>query len=310
MDRKSDAQLLLPEIPPDAILQTKLEPVIPDGVRQFEESARQEKRLRNFEKAGMMFLNLANWYESQNECLLRKKWERAGHYHFMAGECFVKCAEANIISQNKNWHELASLEYSRSVECYLNNPEDIYFHREAFNLAMKEFKMIPRSQGLLYSQIEEAEKLSRHLIDMNYKKFIAKLDEMTFSAESDQLSVEYCKWKARVTTNKGLKIWFWFWGLTSNYGTSITRWVLWMLFVISLFSGFYYFTDMASNPKLTGLGKAVERFYFSVVTLSTVGYGDISPKSAFGMALVIAEIFFGQLMLGVMMTILARKIFR
>ena len=310
MDVKLNSHTTLPEIQSTDILQAKLESIIPDDIKYFEEAARQEKRLRNFEKAGNMFLNLANWYESQNECLLRKKWERAGHYHFMSGECFVRCTENNIVSQNKNWHELASLEYARSVECYLNNPEDVYFHREAFNLAIREFKMIPSGQGLLYSQIEEAEKLSRHLIDMNYKKFIAKLDEMTFSAESDQISVEYCKWKARMTTNKGLKIWYWFWGLTSNYGTSIARWILWMLFVISLFTGFYYFTDMASNPQLTGFGKAVERFYFSAVTVSTLGFGDISPKTAFGMGLVIVEVFFGQLMFWVMMSILAKKIFR
>ena len=66
--------LTLPEIKPNDIAQTLLGTVLPDEIKHFEEVARQEKRLRNFEKAGNMFLNLANWYESQNECLLRKKW--------------------------------------------------------------------------------------------------------------------------------------------------------------------------------------------------------------------------------------------
>lgn len=307
---KLSADLSSPQIQSSDILQASLEPVIPDEVKYFEELARQEKRLRNFEKAGNMFMNLANWYESQNECILRKKWERAGHYHFMAGECLVRCAQSNIGSSNKNWHELASLEYARSVECYLKNPEDVYFHREAFNLAIKEFKMIPKGQGLLYSQIEEAERISKHLIDMTYKKFIAMLDEMTFTKDSDQLTVEYCHWKASQTKSKGLKVWYWFWGMTSKYGTSVTRWILWMLFVISLFSGFYYFTDMAINVPLSGFDKVFQCLYFSVVTVTTLGYGDIYPKTSFGMALVIVEVFFGQLMFWVMMTILAKKIFR
>lgn len=312
MDEKLNIPLILPEIQPVDILRlrTKLEPIIPDEVRDFEELARQEKRLRNFEKAAHMFSNLANWYESQNECLLRKKWERSGHYHFMAGECYAKCAENHILSANINWHELASLEYARSVECYLNNPEDVYFHREAFNLAIREFKMIPRGQGLLCSQIEEAERLSQHLIDIHYKKFITKLDEMTFSTESDQISIEYSKWKALTTTKGGLKIWYWFWGLTSNYGTSVSRWVLCMLFVVGLFAGFYYFTEMSSNPQMSGFERIIERFYFSVVTYTTLGFGDVSPKTSFGMALVIVEVFFGQLMFWVMMSILAKKLFR
>lgn len=304
------ADLSSPEVQSSDILQASLEPVIPDEVKYFEEVARQEKRLRNFEKAGNMFMNLASWYESQNECTLRKKWERAGHYHFMAGECLVRCAQDNIASQNKNWHELASMEYSRSVECYLKNPEDVYFHREAFNLAIREFKMIPRGQGLLYSQIEEAERISRHLIDMTYKRFIAMLDEMTFARDSDQLTIEYFHWKAVQTKNKGMKVWYWFWGMTSKYGTSVTRWILWMLFVISLFGGFYYFTDMAINVPLTGFDKMIQCLYFSVVTVTTLGYGDIYPKTGFGMTLVVVEVFFGQLMFWVMMTILAKKIFR
>jgi hypothetical protein len=136
------------------------------------------------------------------------------------------------------------------------------------------------------------------------------LDEMTFSRESDQLTIEYCHWKAIQSTHKGMKVWYWFWGLTSKYGTSVTRWILWMLFVISLFGGFFYFTDMAINIPLAGFDKMVQCLYFSVVTVTTLGYGDIYPKTAFGMSLVIVEVFFGQLMFWVMMTILAKKIFR
>jgi hypothetical protein len=83
-----------------------------------------------------------------------------------------------------------------------------------------------------------------------------------------------------------------------------------MIFVITLFGGFFYFTDMAINVPVTGFDKMIQCIYFSVVTVTTLGFGDIYPKTGFGMTLVIVEVFFGQLMFWVMMTILAKKIFR
>jgi hypothetical protein len=293
----------------ESYLSSDLEPLIPEQVKALEDRARKEKLLRHFETAGTLSHNIANWYEGQNESIFRNKWEQAGNFHFMSAECFVACAENNIPDQN--WRELAGLEYTRAVECYLNNPEDIYFHREAFNMGIRQFRLIFRGQEKsALKRIQEVEKLSEHLIDVNYKKILRLLEERDFSKEYDRLTIEYTKWKAKISKSTPRKLWYWFWGLTSNYGTSVVRWILWCLFVISFYTCFYYFTYLETDRGLTGVSRIIERFYFSVVTFTTLGFGDILPQTTFGMCLVITEVLFGNLMFWVMMTILGKKIFR
>ncbi|MGA1823243.1 MAG: potassium channel family protein [bacterium] len=285
-----------------------LGPKIPEKIKNCEIEARELKKEKKFSEAGTMYSNLANWYESQNKTIYSKKWEIAGHYHCIAGECFSLCAEQD--SRDQNWHELACLEYSRCVECNLNNTEDSFFNKEAFDMAIAQCKLMSQSKGITYSRIQETDNLSKHYINIIYKKFIRMLDAQDFLKECDQLCIEYSKWKAYTSNHTLLKIWTWFWGLTSNYGTSVIRWVCWCYFVILFYASFYYFTALRSERGLVGIERFIERLYFSVVTFTTLGFGDILPSSSFGMCLVISEVVFGYLMFWVLMTILAKKLFR
>ncbi len=49
-------------------------------------------------------------------------------------------------------------------------------------------------------------------------------------------------------------------------------------------------------------------FYLSVVTLTTVGFGDIVAVSVLGKILVIFEAFFGFLMLGIFINMLQKRL--
>lgn len=52
----------------------------------------------------------------------------------------------------------------------------------------------------------------------------------------------------------------------------------------------------------------VDSIYFSVVTIATVGYGDITPKGGWGRGLVTVEIVMGYFMLGVFMSLVINKV--
>ena len=55
---------------------------------------------------------------------------------------------------------------------------------------------------------------------------------------------------------------------------------------------------------------AVTALYFSVVTFTTLGFGDISPISIIGKLYTIAEVLSGYTMFGVLITLVARKMTR
>ncbi|NOR45409.1 MAG: hypothetical protein GQ534_07465 [Candidatus Delongbacteria bacterium] len=54
-----------------------------------------------------------------------------------------------------------------------------------------------------------------------------------------------------------------------------------------------------------GINTIFEALYFSVVTISTVGYGDITPKSAEGRIIVMGLIFFGMIFISIFTAIIS-----
>lgn len=97
------------------------------------------------------------------------------------------------------------------------------------------------------------------------------------------------------------------WRLTSDCGRSLGRWGIWTLTLITVFALLFRTVDIDYGHHVPGL---LSSFYFSVVTLTTLGYGDILPASPAAQALVILEVTFGYLTLGGLISILANKMAR
>jgi hypothetical protein len=91
--------------------------------------------------------------------------------------------------------------------------------------------------------------------------------------------------------------------VTSNYGLSLSRYFLWVAGIILTFTLLYaYVPGVTTKPGL------LNGFYFSVVTFTTLGYGDIVPGSGLGQVLAILEVCTGYVMGGLLVTILARRL--
>ena len=96
-------------------------------------------------------------------------------------------------------------------------------------------------------------------------------------------------------------------GATSDCGRSFVRWGLWTATLAVAFALIYPYLeiDLGGRPD-----NWMTTIYFSVVTLTTLGYGDIVPTSALARLVVLAEVIIGYVMLGGLLGIFANKMAR
>ena len=129
--------------------------------------------------------------------------------------------------------------------------------------------------------------------------------------------------------NNRRRIIFFIWEITSHCGRSIGLWAAWSLFFILLFTLAYtpapdwtpeWWQNFCQNH-----GPAFEQsvsayqgkpmgfwscFYFSIVSFTTLGYGDIAAANTPARFLVTVQVTFGYIMLGGLISIFANKFAR
>lgn len=96
------------------------------------------------------------------------------------------------------------------------------------------------------------------------------------------------------------------WKLTSDCGRSLTRWAVLTLALAAFFGAIYTLVPVDYGDYETPLSP----LYFSVVTLTTLGYGDVLPASLGAQLVVLAEVIAGYMMLGGLLSIFATKMGR
>ncbi len=96
------------------------------------------------------------------------------------------------------------------------------------------------------------------------------------------------------------------WWITSDCGRSFWRWGAWTGVVVVLFATAYSFAEIDFGDYRTRLSP----LYFSVVTLTTLGFGDVLPKSVGAQILTMIEVVVGYVALGGLLSILANRMGR
>ena len=126
----------------------------------------------------------------------------------------------------------------------------------------------------------------------------------TFEIEiSETSSTLHRSWK---------RAWFKLWS-AFDYGRSLVKAGLFGLLIASAFALIYaldisFGWGMILYP--VGSDGWLSPFYFSVVTYTTLGFGDITPANSLGQAVVVIEVVLGYLTLGLLLSILANKVAR
>ncbi len=96
------------------------------------------------------------------------------------------------------------------------------------------------------------------------------------------------------------------WRLTSDCGRSLTRWGAWTAGIAVVFALVYTQVGIDFGDSPTWLSP----LYFSVVTLTTLGYGDALPTSVSGQVAVMMQVVLGYGMLGGLLSIFSTKMGR
>jgi len=108
---------------------------------------------------------------------------------------------------------------------------------------------------------------------------------------------------------------FLFWWFFSDCGRSILRWIIWsIIFALTFATKFYGVYCL--HPEFFHFDPHIKSqsflsfIYYSVVTFTTLGFGDIIPTIEKMQIWVMAEVVIGYVMLGGLISIFANKIAR
>jgi len=132
-----------------------------------------------------------------------------------------------------------------------------------------------------------------------------------------QVSVKRVAWWKKPLLAVGLGLDFLLLRLTTAYGASLARLVGTWCVLVGIFAVMYYtlnqvgvtLLDLSATqpPNLLSFGRAL---YFSIVTFTTLGFGDIVPQPGLGSALVAAEAVLGGITMALTVMVVGRKFMR
>jgi hypothetical protein len=105
---------------------------------------------------------------------------------------------------------------------------------------------------------------------------------------------------------------YWLWFVLADCGRSLWPWALWSLLFATIFALVFFF---GLGPESFNLDTKLPpsfltMLYYSVVTFTTLGFGDLTPATTAAAVWVMAEVVLGYIMLGGLISILANKLAR
>ncbi|KYK38513.1 MAG: hypothetical protein AYK18_17015 [Theionarchaea archaeon DG-70] len=118
--------------------------------------------------------------------------------------------------------------------------------------------------------------------------------------------------KRKGSDSRKKRIWLELYNLLAGYGEKPERTAISALVTILAFAFIYWSISCLHYPEdvHTALEKAVSSLYFSFVTFTTLGLGDIHPVNSLGRSLVCCEAVIGAFLIALFVVVFARKMMR
>lgn len=212
--------------------------------------------------------------------------ERGLCYYYL----LVSYLKAHLVHETEESIEF----YDKMEEAFLKQ-EEIY-RKEHKKFSWSEISDFFRLMERCYSSLEFL--YLNH--DFQTRKRLAYQRKMRFRKDGHFFNRDAWRW----FEYKFLEI-------TCNYGTSLTRWATTTIAFSIVMAFAHFVNDQFVDQALRTIPDNAhwfDYFYFSMINLTTVGFGDIVPISISGKILSVSESFFGFLMLGIFIGLIQKKL--
>jgi hypothetical protein len=95
-----------------------------------------------------------------------------------------------------------------------------------------------------------------------------------------------------------------------GYGWKLGRFVLASIILLVALTLWNYLTwpELAGNGSLDSPPTLIKSLYYTVITITTLGYGDITPVTALGMGSAVMQVMIGVIWMGMLVSVVARKV--
>lgn len=158
------------------------------------------------------------------------------------------------------------------------------------------------------------QQLMRNAANMRQFSFAQKAEYYFLRWKRYQLNYD----RSRKTIGLGTYIWRWLWDWlydwTSGYGLRDGRFVrstvLMLLMVVAVNYTFWDTFGMYGIEGPIESTNTVTVFYYTISTITTLGFGDITPTSSVGMGVAAGEALFGILWLAALASMIIKKVIR
>jgi len=224
-----------------------------------------------------------------------------GRTHFSAEASFASTQfYGETIFSRCQFNEIAifdNVDFQKGTNCFM---EETYFHDISGLLEfLEEDKKNKKERKFNYSQ--KTEFLPDQFKLILGEKAAAKYPIFNRKIKDDIFLLSF---------KKKRPIWHFIWWLLADCGRGFFRWAYWSFGMVFFFALIYILLIPHAFELPPHGPKEVSFLYFSFVTFTTLGFGDITPIQWYAQIIVTLEVILGYGMLGGLISILANKLAR
>ena len=158
----------------------------------------------------------------------------------------------------------------------------------------------------LFRPIKGSKNQKQSIFLANQTNGITRPELMEFKKYIDWFQYVYKKVYRLKQTSLIPRLSFFIEVLITKYWTSFIALALSSFVINMFFSAIFFFKQ--NNFSFKESASIIDCFYYSIVTFTTLGYGDIHPVTSIGQIIVILEVLIGYVILGLFVFLISRKI--